>query len=202
MNEQEIQQAFIQWLAQKLGVQDEAQLKQAMQQMGEQGLQQAYQEFMQEMQQQQAQMAKFGAKLNYIRSLNGQCPEDTEVQYYKNGGHICKKCVAKQKAQQKEDSVEAFKCGRKMKKAQNGTKVYRNVYNLPRPNERQLVTGDDKNGYRIRTYKDRATRDSVLINRYDQDSEFEVPGNWKKRKDGSSVWVPDRTKPPYRKAKK
>lgn len=126
MNEQEIQQAFIQWLSQKLGVQDEAQLKQAMQQMGEQGLQQAYQQFMQEMQQQQVQAAKFGAKLNYIRSLNGQCPEGTDVQYYKNGGHICKRCVAKQKTDGKvQDSVEQFKCGRKMKKAQNGTKVYR-----------------------------------------------------------------------------
>lgn len=92
--------------------------------MGEQGLQQAYQEFMQEMQQQQAQKAKFGAKLNYIRSLNGMCPEGTEVQYYKQGGHICKKCIAKQQANGNgQDSVEAFKCGRKMKKAEIGMKA-------------------------------------------------------------------------------
>ena len=117
MNEQELQQAFIQWLAQKLGVQDESQLKQAVQKMGQEGLQQAYQQFMQEMQQQQAQKAKFGAKLNYIKSLNGQCPEGTEMQYFKEGGNICKKCVAKQKNGDKEqDPVEQFKCGRKMKK--------------------------------------------------------------------------------------
>lgn len=117
MNEQELQQAFIQWLAQKLGVQDESQLKQAVQEMGQEGLQQAYQQFMQEMQQQQAQKAKFGAKLNYIKGLNGQCPEGTEMQYFKEGGTICKKCVAKQKNGDKEyDPVEQFKCGRKMKK--------------------------------------------------------------------------------------
>ena len=117
MNEQELQQAFIQWLAQKLGVQDENQLKQAVQEMGQEGLQQAYQQFMQEMQQQQAQKAKFGAKLNYIKGLNGQCPEGTEMQYFKEGGNICKKCIAKQKNDGKEqDSVEQFKCGRKMKK--------------------------------------------------------------------------------------
>ena len=117
MNEQELQQAFIQWLAQKLGVQDESQLKQAVQEMGQEGLQQAYQQFMQEIQQQQAQKAKFGAKLNYIKGLNGQCPEGTEMQYFKEGGNICKKCVAKQKNGDKEqDPVEQFKCGRKMKK--------------------------------------------------------------------------------------
>lgn len=117
MNEQELQQAFIQWLAQKLRVQDESQLKQAVQEMGQEGLQQAYQQFMQEMQQQQAQKAKFGAKLNYIKGLNGQCPEGTEMQYFKEGGNICKKCVAKQKNGDKEqDPVEQFKCGRKMKK--------------------------------------------------------------------------------------
>lgn len=128
MNEQELQQAFIQWLAQKLGVQDESQLKQAVQEMGQEGLQQAYQQFIQEMQQQQAQKAKFGAKLNYIKGLNGQCPEGTEMQYFKEGGTICKKCVAKQKNGGKEqDSVEQFKCGRKVKKAQNGVKVNNSV---------------------------------------------------------------------------
>lgn len=129
MNEQELQQAFIQWLAQKLGVQDESQLKQAVQEMGQEGLQQAYQQFIQETQQQQAQKAKFGAKLNYIKGLNGQCPEGTEMQYFKDGGNIiCKKCVAKQKNGGKEqDSVEQFKCGRKMKKAQNGVKVNNSV---------------------------------------------------------------------------
>ena len=120
MNEQELQQAFIQWLAQKLGVQDESQLKQAVQEMGQEGLQQAYQQFMQETQQQQAQKAKFGAKINYIKELRGQCPDGYELQYYKSGGQLCKKCTKKQVMQNGEDlpqdPVGQFKCGRKIKK--------------------------------------------------------------------------------------
>lgn len=120
MNEQELQQAFIQWLAQKLGVQDESQLKQAVQEIGQEGLQQAYQQFMQEMQQQQAQKAKFGAKINYIKELRGQCPDGYELQYYKSGGQLCKKCIKKQVMQNGEDlpqdPVSQFKCGRKIKK--------------------------------------------------------------------------------------
>lgn len=120
MNEQELQQAFIQWLAQKLGVQDESQLKQAVQEMGQEGIQQAYQQFMQEMQQQQAQKAKFGAKINYIKELRGQCPDGYELQYYKSGGQLCKKCIKKQVMQNGEnlpqDPVSQFKCGRKIKK--------------------------------------------------------------------------------------
>lgn len=120
MNEQELQQAFIQWLAQKLGVQDESQLKQAVQEMGQEGIQKAYQQFMQEMQQQQAQKAKFGAKINYIKELRGQCPDGYELQYYKSGGQLCKKCIKKQVMQNGEDlpqdPVGQFKCGRKIKK--------------------------------------------------------------------------------------
>lgn len=57
---------------------------------------------------QQPQMARHGAKLAYIKSLQG-CPEGTEAQYFAKGGKVCKKCV------------EAAKCGNKMKKAAKGT---------------------------------------------------------------------------------
>lgn len=127
MNEQQLQQAFIQFLAQKTGAKNQQELEAAIQQMGEQGLQAAYQEFMQLIQQQQVQAAKFGAKLNYIKSLRGQCPEGYEVSYYKAGGTICKKCVKKQEKMQEggyvpQDPIDEFKCGRKMKKkkAQGG----------------------------------------------------------------------------------
>lgn len=124
MNEQQLQQAFIQFLAQKTGAKNQQELEAAIQQLGEQGLQQAYQEFMQMMQQQQVQAAKFGAKLNYIKSLRGQCPEGYEMQYYKAGGQLCKKCMKKQVVNDKEetpkDPVDAFKCGRKMKKKEQG----------------------------------------------------------------------------------
>lgn len=125
MNEQQLQQAFIQFLAQKTGAKTQQELEAAIQQMGEQGLQQAYQEFMQMMQQQQVQRAQRGAKLNYIKMLRGQCPEGYEMQYYKTGGRLCKKCVQKAMSQGgsiSDDPIDQFKCGRKMKKkkAQGG----------------------------------------------------------------------------------
>jgi hypothetical protein len=43
----------------------------------------------------QAQSARFGAKLNYIKYLKGQCPDGFEMQSFKKGGAICKKCVKK-----------------------------------------------------------------------------------------------------------
>jgi Zn ribbon nucleic-acid-binding protein len=78
----------------------------------------------QQMQQQQVQAARFGAKLNYIRNLKGLCPEGQEPKYFKVGGRLCKKCMKKQKMQGGGEAptnvVDAFKCGRKMRKAENG----------------------------------------------------------------------------------
>lgn len=71
MNEQELQQAFIQFLAQKLGVSTQEELESAIQQLGEEGLKQAYAEFMQVLQQQQIQSAKQGSKLKYLKKLRG-----------------------------------------------------------------------------------------------------------------------------------
>ena len=120
MNEQQLQQAFLQYLMQKTGAQNEQQLEQVVQQLGEDGLKQAYAQFIQEMQQQQVQAAKFGAKLNYIRKLNGQCPEGMEMYYYKQGGRLCRKCMqVKQNEEETEypsNPIDAFKCGRKIKK--------------------------------------------------------------------------------------
>lgn len=127
MNEQELQQAFIQFLAQKTGAKSQQELEAIIQQMGEEGLKQAYAEFMQTMQQQQVRAAKFGAKLNYIKQLRGQCPDGYEVKYFKNGGGMTeKKCVACQKGQEipePSNAIEAFKCGRKTKKKENGGSV-------------------------------------------------------------------------------
>ena len=123
MNEQELQQAFIQFLAQKTGAKTQQELEAAIQQLGEEGLKQAYAEFMQLIQQQQVQAAKFGAKINYIKKLRGQCPDGYELQYYKSGGLLrkeCKKCMKKQVMQEggnvPQDPIDQFKCGRKIKK--------------------------------------------------------------------------------------
>ena len=120
MNEQELQQAFIQFLAQKTGAKTQQELEATIQQLGEEGLKQAYAEFMQLIQQQQVRAAKFGAKINYIKKLRGQCPDGYELQYYKSGGQLCKKCMKKQVIQEggnvPQDPIDQFKCGRKMKK--------------------------------------------------------------------------------------
>ena len=120
MNEQELQQAFIQFLAQKTGAKTQQELEAAIQQLGEEGLKQAYAEFMQLIQQQQVQAAKFGAKINYIKKLRGQCPDGYDLQYYKSGGQLCKKCIKKQVMQEggnvPQDPIDQFKCGRKIKK--------------------------------------------------------------------------------------
>lgn len=120
MNEQELKQAFIQFLAQKTGAKTQQELEAAIQQLGEEGLKRAYAEFMQLMQQQQVQQRKFGGMLNYINKLRGQCPEGQELQFFKIGGKVCKKCA--KKVTMEDDGktptnvVDAFKCGRKMKK--------------------------------------------------------------------------------------
>lgn len=65
------------------------------------------------------QKAQKGAKLNYIKSLKGDCPDGEEVVYFKKGGMLCKTCEKKKmKAEQgkKLNAIEEFKKGRKCKK--------------------------------------------------------------------------------------
>ncbi len=116
--DEQLQQAFIQFLAQKTGAKNQKELETAIQRLGEDGVKAAYQEFMQMLQEQQTQYAKLGAKLEYMRSLRGICPEGYELSYYKVGGKVCKKCMKKQEkgGELPDDPVEQFKCGRKTKK--------------------------------------------------------------------------------------
>ena len=75
-----------------------------------QQLAQIIQSVMQQMQG-QAQTARMGAKLNYIKYLKGECPEGTELKYFKAGGQICKVCAKK---------IQQDKCGKKIKKNCSG----------------------------------------------------------------------------------
>ncbi|GMO69620.1 MAG: hypothetical protein Nk1A_8820 [Endomicrobiia bacterium] len=54
------------------------------------------QQFIQLLSQQQTQSAKLGAKLRTIKTLRGLCPEGFELQTFKIGGKICKKCMKKE----------------------------------------------------------------------------------------------------------
>lgn len=127
MNEQELQQAFIQFLAEKTGAKTQQDLEKVIQQLGEEGLKAAYAEFMQTMQQ-QVQAAKFGAKLNYIKELRGQCPEGYETEFFKKGGAVKKRCKKCEKmlstgGEVPTNAIDAFKCGKKMKKKQKGGNI-------------------------------------------------------------------------------
>ena len=99
---QQMQQIFMSYLSQKYNTDDINTLIQKLQSTpGEQGetkLEDEMIEFKQVLQQQQGepQMAKDGTKLNYLKQLRGQCPEGTELKYFKEGGTICSKCVKAQ----------------------------------------------------------------------------------------------------------
>ena len=121
MDEQQLQQQIVQLVqaamqGDKQATQQIQQIMQAAQQGDQQAAQlaQMIQEVAQQMQQQQVQAAKFGAKLNYIQHLKGVCPEGYEMQLFKQGGQICKKCIQKAKMQNggdipDDDPIEAFK---------------------------------------------------------------------------------------------
>lgn len=114
MNEQQLKEAFMQYLQQKSGAQTQQEFEAYVQQLGEEGLQQEYMQFMQLLQQQQVASRKFGGMLNYIEKLRGICPEGYEMQFFKQGGQICKKCVQKARMQNggdfpEDNPIEAFK---------------------------------------------------------------------------------------------
>lgn len=78
---------------------------------------------------QQATMARLGTKLNYIKYLRGKCPKGYEMQIFRKGGAVCKKCI-KSKEQGGEvmeasngSVIDQFRCGRKMKKKEQGGTV-------------------------------------------------------------------------------
>lgn len=136
MNEEQLQQQIVALVQAALDGDEQAnqqiqQIMQAAQQGDPQATQiaQMIQMVAQQMQGQQAPgqegvgMARNGAKLDYINRLRGKCPEGYEVTYFKKGGHLCKACQKKKQKMEMgstmpepADAVEAFKCGRKMKK--------------------------------------------------------------------------------------
>ena len=155
MNEQELQQAFAQYLVQVSGAQTEEQLKEYVNKLGKEGIQKLYQEFIAQYQQSQARMARHGAKLNYISKLqNLKCAEDEEITYFKVGGKVCKKCQKKkeeldkkgalpytpmQKAETGTKLVQEFKmkCGGKAKKKSKGENGIK-LNSTPKTTERNL----------------------------------------------------------------
>lgn len=122
--QQELQYALIGYVvATKKQPKDENEINQLAQQLIQLKQQdpQKYNQLVQLGQQAQAQKAEKGAKLNYIKSLKGQCPDGEELVYFKKGGMIDCGCQKKEKGgevkqSKKANAIEEFKKGRKSKK--------------------------------------------------------------------------------------
>ena len=165
-NQQELQKAFVAYLiqdAQSQGVQiqSEQDLQAYAEQLGEDGIKAKYQEFMQKMQ--GGVMARLGAKLEYYKKLKGVCPEGEELVYFKQGGRICKACQKAQKGTKvtkKANEVDKFKAGRAQYKKD------------------------------MKSARDEASRDSISINKYNDQETMANKGHKSNFQGGK--WVPDR----------
>jgi hypothetical protein len=123
-------------------------------QAAQQGDEQAAQiaQYIQQVAQQMKQSAKFGAKLNYIKYLRGQCPNGYEMQAFKKGGKVCKKCIKKADNglplknyipegpvdQFRQDRIQQAKCGKKIKKAEEGGVTSRGSVQRTQTDRRKL----------------------------------------------------------------
>nr|DAG52702.1 MAG TPA: hypothetical protein [Caudoviricetes sp.] len=135
------QQEFVAYLIQASGIENEDELNDYIQDLGQDGLKREFEKFEELMTQgtEQVPAAAKGAKLNYIKSLRGQCPDGFEMQYFKKGGVMCSQCIKKAQAQKATTKAEKGtkvvqdfkadmkKCGGKMKgkmkKKEDGGKV-------------------------------------------------------------------------------
>ena len=113
MDDKELQQEFINFVAAKSGAKTEAELNKYMKSLTKEQQAQLRDEFvkyMQEKKTKSAQKAAKGAKLNYIKQLSHKCADDEELYYFKRGGSVgcgCKKKDGVVKAQngEKTDSI-------------------------------------------------------------------------------------------------
>ena len=111
MNEE--QKAFTAYLIKVLNPRNQKEFEDKIAQLSEDDLKEYYKQF-KTMEGNQISFAKLGAKLNYIQSLRGTCPEGYEVEKFMAGG--CVKC--RKKAAEGTKVVDIFKdkCGGKAKK--------------------------------------------------------------------------------------
>lgn len=106
------QKAFTAYLIKVLNPKDAADFENKVAQLSESDLKEFYKQY-KAMEGNQISMAKLGAKLSYVQTLRGECPEGYEVEKYMAGGCVkCKKKVEGAKV------VDIFKdkCGGKAKK--------------------------------------------------------------------------------------
>lgn len=106
------QKAFTAYLIKVLNPKDQKDFETKVSQLSEDDLKEFYKQF-KTMEGNQISMAKLGAKLSYVQTLRGECPEGYEVEKYMAGG--CVKCKKKAEGSKVVD-IFKDKCGGKAKK--------------------------------------------------------------------------------------
>ena len=167
MNEE--QQAFTAYLIKVLNPKDAADFENKVAQLSENELKEFYKQY-KAMEGNQISMAKLGAKLSYVQTLRGECPEGYEVEKYMAGG--CVKCKKKAEGAK---VVDIFKdkwggtAKKRVKKDQKGAVV--NKADTVHTNKGVYNVSNKKLPYKKMTpadYRKLSDKDKVKVDMKDQ----------------------------------
>ena len=167
MNEE--QKAFTAYLIKVLNPKDAADFENKVSQLSENELKEFYKQY-KAMEGNQISMAKLGAKLSYVQTLRGECPEGYEVEKYMAGG--CVKCKKKAEGAKVVD-IFKDKCGgkakKRVKKDQKGAVV--NKADTVHTNKGVYNVSNKKLPYKKMTpadYRKLSDKDKVKVDMKDQ----------------------------------
>ena len=167
MNEE--QKAFTAYLIKVLNPKDAAEFENKVAQLSENELKEFYKQY-KAMEGNQISMAKLGAKLSYVQTLRGECPEGYEVEKYMAGG--CVKCKKKAEGAKVVD-IFKDKCGgkakKRVKKDQKGAVV--NKADTVHTNKGVYNVSNKKLPYKKMTpadYRKLSDKDKVKVDMKDQ----------------------------------
>lgn len=162
MNEE--QKAFTAYLIKVLNPKDAADFENKVAQLSENELKEFYKQY-KAMEGNQISMAKLGAKLSYVQTLRGECPEGYEVEKYMAGG--CVKCKKKAEGAKVVD-IFKDKCGGK-KRVKKGAVV--NKADTVHTNKGVYNVSNKKLPYKKMTpadYRKLSDKDKVKVDMKDQ----------------------------------
>lgn len=167
MNEE--QKAFTAYLIKVLNPKDAADFENKVAQLSENELKEFYKQY-KAMEGNQISVAKLGAKLSYVQTLRGECPEGYEVEKYMAGG--CVKCKKKAEGAKVVD-IFKDKCGgkakKRVKKDQKGAVV--NKADTVHTNKGVYNVSNKKLPYKKMTpadYRKLSDKDKVKVDMKDQ----------------------------------
>mgnify|MGYP003606038400 CR=1 FL=1 len=163
------QKAFTAYLIKVLNPKDAADFENKVAQLSENELKEFYKQY-KAMEGNQISMAKLGAKLSYVQTLRGECPEGYEVEKYMAGG--CVKCKKKAEGAKVVD-IFKDKCGgkakKRVKKDQKGAVV--NKADTVHTNKGVYNVSNKKLPYKKMTpadYRKLSDKDKVKVDMKDQ----------------------------------